>query len=88
VAQESLTNIARHAQASRADVRLTSENGVVALYIRDNGRGLPRGADRSSSGIRGMHERAILIGARLTMASAPEGGTEVRLQVPIAEAQP
>jgi two-component system, NarL family, sensor histidine kinase UhpB len=88
VAQESLTNIARHAQASRADVRLTSENGIVALYIRDNGRGLPRGADRSSSGIRGMHERAILIGARLTMASAPEGGTEVRLQVPIAEAQP
>jgi two-component system sensor histidine kinase UhpB len=88
VAQEALTNIARHAKASWAHVRLTSEHGEVALYVRDNGRGLPQGASESSSGIRGMRERAILIGARLTVASAPDGGTEVRLYVPITKAQP
>jgi two-component system, NarL family, sensor histidine kinase UhpB len=85
VAQESLTNIARHAHASRAQLRLTNEDGGVALYVRDNGRGLPQRADESSSGIRGMRERAILIGARLTLDSAPDGGTEVRLHVPIGD---
>ena len=87
VVQESLTNIARHARASRAQLCLGIDDGEIVVSVRDDGRGLPPGADASASGIRGMRERAILIGARLTIASPPDGGTEVRVHVPIGEAQ-
>ncbi len=80
VAQESLTNIARHADASRVELTLTTEQNCVVLRITDDGRGLDGSA--VGAGIRGMRERALLIGARLTLDPAPEGGTEVRLVVP------
>jgi two-component system, NarL family, sensor histidine kinase UhpB len=80
VAQESLTNIARHANARRADITVRRGLSEVELLIRDDGRGLrdaPEGA-----GIRGMRERALLIGADLTITTNPDGGTQVRLSVP------
>ncbi|MEV0705412.1 sensor histidine kinase [Saccharopolyspora sp. NPDC050389] len=80
VAQESLTNTVRHAHATRLDVALTRSPTGVELSIRDNGRGpgnAPEGA-----GIRGMRERALLIGAELTLGPGSGGGTEVRLRVP------
>jgi two-component system, NarL family, sensor histidine kinase UhpB len=80
VAQESLTNIARHANARRVHLALHRSPSGVELLIRDDGDGLrdaPEGA-----GIRGMRERALLIGADLTLTSNPEGGTQVRLRVP------
>lgn len=81
IAQESLTNIARHAGASRVDLSLTGERGGVVLHITDDGRGLNGSGE--GAGIRGMRERALLIGARLTLGPAPAGGTEVRLVVPV-----
>ena len=83
VAQEALTNIARHSGASRASVRLTREADAVLLVVRDDGTGLPPGAERDSTGIRGMRERALLVGARLEFAPVSPHGTEVRLRVPI-----
>ena len=80
IAQESLTNVARHAKATRVELSLTAEDGAVTLRITDNGRG---GVRREGAGIRGMRERALLIGARLTIAEPPGGGTEVRLVVPM-----
>jgi two-component system, NarL family, sensor histidine kinase UhpB len=80
IAQESLTNVARHADATRVELSLTAEDGAVTLHITDNGRG---GVSREGAGIRGMRERALLIGARLTVTAAPGGGTEVRLVVPM-----
>lgn len=79
IAQESLTNVARHAHATRVDLSLTSTDDAVTLRITDDGNGdvLEEGA-----GIRGMRERALLIGARLTFTAPPRGGTEVRLVVP------
>jgi two-component system sensor histidine kinase UhpB len=82
VAQEALTNVARHARATRVELRLERLNGHTALIVRDNGRGLPPGALSSSHGIRGMRERAMLIGAELAIVSGPGGGTEVRLAIP------
>jgi two-component system sensor histidine kinase UhpB len=82
VAQESLTNVIRHAAASHAEVELTGDGAGVTLRIRDDGRGLSEA--REGSGITGMRERALLIGARLTVAAA-SGGTEVRLEIPAAE---
>lgn len=82
IAQESLTNVARHARASRVVLALTAADDAVVLTVTDDGRG---GVDTEGAGIRGMQERAFLIRARLTVGDAPGGGTEVRLVVPMAQ---
>ena len=81
VAQEALTNIARHAGAKHAEISLGRENGSVVLRVRDDGVGADAAQLRSSYGIRGMRERAMLIGAALTVDSSPGRGTEVVLRV-------
>lgn len=80
VAQEGLTNTARHAAADRAELSLRPFPGGVELLVRDNGTGL--GAAPEGAGIRGMRERALLIGAGIHLEPAPGGGTDVRLRVP------
>jgi two-component system sensor histidine kinase UhpB len=85
IAQEALTNVARHAEAAQVHLNLERTSEHVVLTVRDDGRGLPPNALRSSEGIRGMRERAMLIGARLTIAEPPSGGTEVRLSIPLVE---
>ena len=85
IAQEALTNVARHAEAAQVHLNLERASENVVLTVRDDGRGLPPDAFRSSEGIRGMRERAMLIGAQLTIAEPPSGGTEVRLSIPLVE---
>jgi two-component system sensor histidine kinase UhpB len=80
VAQESLTNVGRHADSSGVIVRLGRRGDSVRLYVRDYGRGLD-GA-RPGGGIRGMRERALLVGAEVAVQSCRDGGTEVVLDVP------
>jgi two-component system, NarL family, sensor histidine kinase UhpB len=82
VAQESLTNTARHADAKLAEITLrrSPDRTGVELVIRDDGRGLSGTAE--GAGIRGMRERALLIGAELRVEAGPSGGTEVKLRVP------
>lgn len=82
VAQEALTNVVRHANASHVVLELGSRDEQTVLSVRDDGRGLARGSLLSSNGIRGMRERAMLIGANISITSPPGGGTEVRLCVP------
>ncbi|RKQ93062.1 histidine kinase/DNA gyrase B/HSP90-like ATPase [Solirubrobacter pauli] len=82
VAQEALTNIARHAEAGAVTIDLRRLDAGIVLEVRDDGRGLPDGAERSSQGIRGMRERAMLIGAGLAIESRPGHGTTVRLAIP------
>lgn len=81
VAQEGLTNVARHADATGAEVILRHHQGVISLCIRDDGRGL--GLSHEGAGIRGMRERALLVGAALDLGASPTGGTEVNLSVPV-----
>jgi two-component system sensor histidine kinase UhpB len=83
IAQECLTNAARHAGTTRVDLSLAHVNGRVVLRVRDHGRGLD-GA-RPGSGIRGMRERAMLIGAELSIRPALPTGTEVTLTIPLSE---
>jgi two-component system sensor histidine kinase UhpB len=80
VAQEGLTNVARHARARAVDLALRRTPEGVELRVRDDGVGLGDAAE--GAGIRGMRERALLVGADLTLGPAPGGGTEVRLRVP------
>jgi two-component system sensor histidine kinase UhpB len=84
VAQEALTNVARHARANSVQLSLTRQTDEVTLRVSDDGRGLPPDAMASATGIRGMRERAMLIGAELSIAAAAGGGTEVVLRVPAA----
>lgn len=82
VAQEALTNVARHSGSDRAELTLQLDEDQVVLTVRDHGRGLER-IRSSGSGIRGMRERAALVGAALEIRNADTGrGTEVRLRVP------
>jgi two-component system sensor histidine kinase UhpB len=83
IAQEALTNVARHARATEVQLHLQRTNEHVVLTVRDDGRGLPPTAIQSSHGIRGMRERAMLIDAQLAIAQPPAGGTEVRLSIPL-----
>ena len=80
VAQESLTNVARHADASRVELSLLALDDGVRLEISDDGHGL-NGAT-PGNGIRGMRERAMLVGGRLAIESPPSGGVSVRLDLP------
>ena len=82
VAQESLTNALRHADAGTATLTLAAESGVVTLTITDDGRGLPDQPPPVSTGIAGMRERALLVGGELLIDSRPGEGTRVRLTVP------
>ena len=79
VAQEALTNAARHAGADTVDLSLSKQGDCLALRVADNGRGLH---GREGAGIRGMRERALLVGGDLMIGPRTGGGTEVLLLVP------
>ncbi|MDZ7643131.1 MAG: sensor histidine kinase [Woeseiaceae bacterium] len=81
ICQEALTNVLRHADATRVLVALRATDGHVELRIVDNGRGLDESRLRSSQrlGVIGMRERAKAAGGRLQIVSPPSGGTEVRV---------
>ncbi|MFJ1747652.1 HAMP domain-containing sensor histidine kinase [Streptomyces sp. NPDC088116] len=85
VAQEGLTNIVRHADARRAELALEHTPVGVELFLGDDGRGI--GTAPEGAGIRGMRERALLIGAEVSVGRGPGrgGGTHIRLRVPIGD---
>ena len=82
VAQEALTNVARHAEATSVQVELRDATDEIVLTVRDDGRGMPEDAATSSHGIRGMRERAMLVGANLSIESRPGDGTAIQLSIP------
>ena len=85
IAQESLTNAVRHSGASRIELELESDGPCVQLAVSDDGGGFDPATGRADGGIRGMRERALLIGARLEIDAAAGRGTRVVLQVDAAE---
>jgi two-component system sensor histidine kinase UhpB len=83
VAQEALTNIARHSEARQAWLSLEcGDDGRVTLAVGDSGRGFDPATHAGGSGLRGMRERAMLVGAALDVESRPGHGTTVRLRLP------
>jgi two-component system sensor histidine kinase UhpB len=83
--QETLTNVARHAQATEAVVELRSQDNNVILEVSDNGKGISTDAlrDQHSLGLLGMKERARLLGGEIIFAPGRERGTVVTLRLPM-----
>jgi len=89
IAQEALTNVARHAAAGHVEVRLGLNDGFLTLAVKDDGRGFNTDAlgENEGLGLAGMHERANLAGGHLEIVSAPGKGTRVSFEVPQAGAK-
>jgi signal transduction histidine kinase len=87
ISQEALTNVVRHAQATRIDVSLDFDEQHLELDIHDNGRGFPpevtSGAGAGSLGLLGMRERAAVFVGTVDFLNDPAGGATVRVRVPI-----
>ncbi|WP_406386431.1 GAF domain-containing protein [Streptomyces sp. NBC_00211] len=85
---EALTNVARHAKATRAEASIVAEGGVVTVTVTDNGVGLPEGGQRG--GLRNLTERAERLGGRMEVTSrgADERGTRLQWWVPLASPPP
>ncbi|GLZ12041.1 histidine kinase [Actinomadura sp. NBRC 104425] len=80
IAQEALTNAARHSGAAQVELSLAPADGGVLLCVDDDGKGIDGAVE--GAGIRGMRERALLVGGTLNLQNRPEGGTRVALYVP------
>ena len=86
IVQESLTNVARHAQAHTASVLIERQNGAVRAIIEDDGRGFDpsmASAAEGRLGLYGMRERAELLGGKMAIESAPANGTSLFVEIPL-----
>lgn len=83
--QESLTNVARHAQATRVNARLEIQENQLILVVQDNGRGFDEAqlGGRRSLGLVGMQERAFLLNGEFKIEGVPGSGTKVTLRIPL-----
>jgi signal transduction histidine kinase len=83
--QEMLTNVARHAKATRVDISMKVDSNSLMLEVHDNGKGIADAAMRGpkSLGLLGMRERAALFGGDLRIAGVPGEGTKVTVSIPL-----
>jgi signal transduction histidine kinase len=89
IAQEALTNVARHSKASRAEISLQRENGQILLRIADNGQGVGQESDQVNLGVGmvGMRARARSAGGELKVSSAPGQGLTIFASFPVVARQ-
>ncbi|WP_416968716.1 sensor histidine kinase [Streptomyces sp. 4F14] len=83
IVQEALTNVTKHADTARAEVRLAFAQGHLRLTVADSGTRRPAGPTTTGYGLLGMHERARSVGGRLRAGHRPEGGFEVVSDLPL-----
>jgi signal transduction histidine kinase len=86
IAQAALTNVARHAEASRAILNLKKRGRNLILMVHDNGKGIPREkvSSHNSLGIIGMRERALALNGTLTLRGTTKKGTTLRARIPLS----
>ncbi len=83
IVQEGLTNMAKHADPSRASVLVTPKNGSVLVVLEDDGRGFDPSVKRNGLGLEGMRERVELLEGRMTVESRAGAGTTLVVEVPV-----
>lgn len=88
IVQESLTNVARHAEATEVRIALAIEDGRLLLSITDNGKGMAADAANRARGfgLVGIRERAFMCGGEFTLSSEPDEGTTIAVSIPILPA--
>ena len=84
VAQEALTNVAKHAQAELVSIRLIEQDGSIELTVKDDGNGFDAGESSAGFGLVGMGERVALAGGSLSLSSSPGGGTRISAVLPVS----
>ncbi len=84
-AQETLTNVQRHAKAHQVEITLDTKEDRLILRVRDDGQGIPENAETQGFGLRGLRERAVQLGGTLHVTPLHPHGTEVVLEIPIRE---
>ena len=87
IAQEALTNVARHAKASRVEVSIQRLDGMIRMEIKDDGQGFDNtgtssGKRKNRLGLLGMRERVEMIGGMFRVESAPGEATTIRVELP------
>jgi signal transduction histidine kinase len=90
IAQEALTNVAKHSRATHVDVILERRVDQVVLIVEDNGTGFDpgdAGTNRHDLGLSGMQERASLVGATIQVESSAGKGTTILVRMPVAPAE-
>ena len=90
ILQEILTNVARHAKASRVEVLVKRAEKQLVLEVKDNGRGIKQSEKSGSKslGLLGLRERAVILGGEVEIEGRAGKGTTVRVKVPLPEASP
>jgi CheY-like chemotaxis protein len=88
IIQECLTNIAKHAGASKVQIEATARDGFLDLTIHDNGKGMPGEISKNRHGIFGMIERARYLGGSMEIGSEGGAGTTAHLRLPLIVAKP
>ena len=83
IVQEGLTNIAKHAQATKVTVEVQTAEKTLTIVIRDNGRGFNRSQTTSGFGLRGMAERVLALEGTLVVDTAPDEGCCIFIQLPL-----
>jgi signal transduction histidine kinase len=86
-AQEALTNIQKHAEASRVWLVLTVTDGAITLLVGDDGRGISRMPDQAGFGLQGLRERVEQLGGELHLEPRPGGGTQLSFRLPLPQAE-
>jgi len=84
--QECLTNIRKHSSATHVELTLKKENGRVSLRVRDNGKGFDANKKHAGFGLKGLHERAKIIGAHIAIESQVGKGSEIMISFPTTTA--
>ena len=86
IVQESITNAQKYSQGTSIEIRLEKQDGVVAVEIKDDGVGFdPENLPNGHYGVRGIQERARLLGGTVVIDSAPNAGTRVHVELPLLE---
>src|SRR5256714_7941530 len=90
ILQEALTNVVRHARASRVDVHLRATLEELVLEVHDNGRGIRDREidDPQAFGLVGMRERVLPWGGEVGVSTVPQGGTSVTVCIPLGHGRP
>jgi signal transduction histidine kinase len=83
IAADALGNVARHARAQRASLRLFLDDSKVVLEVADNGVGFDYARATEGHGLRNMRERAFAVGGQLLVDAVPGGGSRLRFEIPV-----